>query len=333
MSILTNLPVTAICGTPVVVTVDKAQFVIDFGIVDAYWSDPLNWQEIEFYYVNDTGVSEVKKMSFGGNTYSLNLSPATYNGNMICKKITLKNPNNAILAFNRAQFSVASEFDFAVIGGYPPADVVEPFSLTLINTALDVLSNADYTVTRNGVSSGFFGMNYSNNAIPMASGKFYKEILFDVDSIFTPQIFLGIRLMNTAPTLFGPDAGSGLMGSADNQYQVLYKNNNGSPIILSQDGVLATVPVLTGLPVLVIGDRISFAIDFNSPTKDFYVAINGVWQNSADPVTGTGKVELNTVFPGLPSGLDLYFGFNSVSGHQWSIPLVQLYKPTGYVGV
>lgn len=41
MTILTNLPVTATCGTPVIVTIDKAQFVTDFGIVDAYWSDPV----------------------------------------------------------------------------------------------------------------------------------------------------------------------------------------------------------------------------------------------------------------------------------------------------
>lgn len=119
MSILTNLPVTSVCGTPVVVTVDKAQFVTDFGIVDPYWSNPANWQEIEFYYVDDTGPSQVKKMSFAGNTYALNLKTNIYNGNMLCQKVTIMDGNGAVLAFARASFPIAAEFDFAVTGGYP----------------------------------------------------------------------------------------------------------------------------------------------------------------------------------------------------------------------
>jgi hypothetical protein len=159
MAILTNLPVTATCGTPVVVTVDKAQFVIDFGIVDAYWSDPANWQEIEFYYVNSANGLQVKKMSFAGNTYSLNLKTNIWDGTEECKKITLMDGNGATLAFARASFPVAAEFDFASVGGYN----VTPFNWVL-GTA-DIASNGGGELHRSGGGSSWNNSAWSTDPI------------------------------------------------------------------------------------------------------------------------------------------------------------------------
>jgi hypothetical protein len=216
---------------------------------------------------------------------------------------------------------------------FTPAPTIEPFSLTLRNPSLNVLSNSNFTCERNAASFGFYGFFYANNVISMASGKYYKEITYDVHSFSSNSPSLGIRLMNTSPSDFAPNAGSGLANTTDNQYQLVYMEG-GFTQIFSQVGPSGGISsVLTSLPPILTGDKISFAIDFDSPTKDFYMAVNGVWFNSANPTTGVGKIELTSVFPGLPVGLSLYFAIASLSPEVWSVQQVPLYKPVGYTNV
>ena len=192
MPILTNLPVTSVCGTPVVVTINKAQFVTDFGIVDPYWSNPANWQEIEFYYVDDTGISQVKKMSFAGNTYSLNLKTNIYNGNMECQKVTIMDGNGAVLAFARALFPVASEFDFGVTGGYSAGatfpftrDFSDPNAVEGNETTLG--SGGSFSVTGNNlVMNNVQYPNYSRDltadGLTLVTGQTYNLRLYVVSA-------------------------------------------------------------------------------------------------------------------------------------------------------
>jgi hypothetical protein len=118
MTILTNLPVTLSVALPQTVTIDKALFVTQFNITDAFWSNPLNWGEIEFHYESDALAGQTKNMVFTGTTSRLFLKSNYANGNWNCTKITLKDLTGRNLQFARASFPTAYEFDFASTGGY-----------------------------------------------------------------------------------------------------------------------------------------------------------------------------------------------------------------------
>ena len=184
MSILTNLPITATCGTPTIVTIDKAQFVTDFGIVDPYWGDSANWQEIEFYYVNNAYSLQVKKMSFAGNTYSLNMKTNIWDGIQECKKVTIMDGNGATLAFARASFPVAGEFDFSTTGGYstvpvylkPAIGMVSPYIQDIYRDASD--ANLLYLTSDGSNSSIGTSLLFSNNMV-------LNDLINDSDAQFT----------------------------------------------------------------------------------------------------------------------------------------------------
>ena len=184
MSILTNLPITATCGTPTIVTIDKAQFVTDFVIVDPYWGDSANWQEIEFYYVNNAYSLQVKKMSFAGNTYSLNMKTNIWDGIQECKKVTIMDGNGATLAFARASFPVAGEFDFSTTGGYstvpvylkPAIGMVSPYIQDIYRDASD--ANLLYLTSDGSNSSIGTSLLFSNNMV-------LNDLINDSDAQFT----------------------------------------------------------------------------------------------------------------------------------------------------
>jgi len=118
MSILTNLPATLTCGSPEIVTIDKAQLVTDFGITDAFWANPINWGEIEFYYEGQGLSGQYKKLTFAGLTSSLNMRTNFANGDWLCAKLTIKDLAGRQLQIPRADFPITTEFDFGSIGGY-----------------------------------------------------------------------------------------------------------------------------------------------------------------------------------------------------------------------
>jgi hypothetical protein len=187
MTILTNLPITATCGTPAIVTIDKTQFVADFGIVDPYWSNPVNWQEIEFYYVNSANGLQVKKMSFAGNTYSLSLKTNIWNGTEECKKITLMDGNGATLAFARASFPVASEFDFASTGGYSP---LPPPSFLWDTFYTEIASTGEGELHRTGSSPDWTAL--ATNSTPFG-GDFDWHGSFTAVNVATENMMIGYK--------------------------------------------------------------------------------------------------------------------------------------------
>ena len=319
-------------GTATLFTLDKAALAAVTSVAaDIYFSIQAKWQSVSLVYNSLIGNQhEIVKFDATKSSPTSKFSVSARAKDVFqIKKIIIKDFDGGTFEVLRSELTTA-EFDVDM-SSIPSS--IEPFSLTLINPSLNVLSNSDFTSTRTAANFGFYGFNYSNNAIPMTTGKFYKEIIFDVNGFSANDHSLAVRFMNTAPTDFGPNGGAGLVNTTDNQYQLVYLDL-GTPTLSSQVGPSGgSSPVLSGIPSLVIGDKISFAFDFTSGTKDFYMAINGVWLNSANPTTGAGKIELTTVFPGLPAGLDLYFAFSSLSPAVWSIQQVPLYTPVGYTNI
>lgn len=334
MSIITSVPAlnAIVKGVGSTFTLDKAALAANSVVsADPYYSNMVNWDRVTIVYRSSVG-NQSHKVIFDA-TQTTPTAPffASDRARDIFEvvRVTIFDFDSGFISVQRADLTTA-EFDVDM-SSIPSA--IEPFSLTLINPSLYVLSNSNFTCERNAANFGTYGFNYSNNAIPMTTGKFYKEIVFDANGFSANDHSLGIRLMNTPPSVFGPTGISGLIGSADNQYQVIYFDGGEDIFLLSQIGQGGITSILSGIPRLSIGDKISFALDFTSGSKDFYMAINGVWLNSANPTTGAGKIELTTVFPGLPAGLDLYFAFSSLSPAVWSIQQVPLYTPVGYTNI
>jgi hypothetical protein len=341
MSILTNLPVTAICGIPATITIDKAQFVTDFGIVDPFWSDINNWREIEFLYVDDTGPSQEERMTFATLTYTMNLKTNIWSGNMLCQKISISDGNNGFLIFARTNFPIPAEFDFAVRGGYPfvpPPPVYTTFSTSLKTSAV-TLSNGDNTAESNDLTS-LSSMTYNNALTPMY-GKIYKEVKQDADMglIVGLQRF-GLRFFTGTPLT--PSVKSTPIGSPtgypDNQYSIYYTRASATvETAVSYPSTMATVIPFAIGQNLQNNDFMGIALDFTNGRKRFYFHINGVWFNSADPVAGTGYVDLDTIFPGIDYSYNMYmfvnnasFNFPPLSNLKYTIQTAPTYIPSGY---
>jgi hypothetical protein len=291
MSILSNLPATLTCGTPVVVTIDKAQFVTAFSITDPFWSNPANWQEIQFYYVDDTGISQIKKMSFAGTTYSLDLPVSIYNGIMQCQKITLIS-NNATLEFLRASFPTANAFDFAVAGGFPPL-TGSAFS-PAHKAALLNLSNSDLTITGN-TPTQFSWAEMADYIDASVAGKYYVEFLADL--VTGNGDTVGLSFLNADPTqyqntpvgfptiAFGGEGGG--QGGA-----TAFSHTAGVYV-----GGASTANNNIGYgPTWTTGDVIMMAIDVTN--KKIWFGKNGAWIFSGatagfDPATNAGGLSIS----------------------------------------
>ena len=303
-------------------------------ISDTYFQQQTNWSSVVVMYQSSVS-NQIEGITFTPDGVSTSLeADATFSLEardiFNVQSITVVDKQNGRNITYAASIPDVANYTI----DFTPVSAIEPFSLTLRNPSLNVLSNSNFTCERNAASFGFYGFFYANNVIPMASGKYYKEITYDVYAFTSNSPTLGIRLMNTSPSDFAPNGGAGMVQTTDNQYQLVYIIGGGSAQIVSQVGPSGGIPsVITSLPPILTGDKISFAIDFDSPTKDFYMAVNGVWFNSANPVTGAGKIELTSVFPGLPVGLSLYFAIASLSPEVWSVQQVPLYKPVGYTNV
>lgn len=134
MSILTNLPVTLTCGTPATVTLDPAQLITDFGIVDPYWSNSVNWRQCKFVYGSDQA-SQKTKINFTITTGILSLATNAYDGGWECSGIFITDGLENQIVFQRSEFPVASEFDFASTGGYVVSNLVYSRDYNAPNTA------------------------------------------------------------------------------------------------------------------------------------------------------------------------------------------------------
>jgi hypothetical protein len=236
MSILTNLPVTSVCGTPVVVTIDKTEFVTDFGIVDPFWIDPANWQEIEFYYTDDANILQVKKMSFASNNYTLNLKTNTYNGNMLCQKVTLMDGNGGTLAFARSAFPTANEFDFAVSGGYP--------FIPLLNVMDTFYNQISYNIN-DELFIGPTVANWGNTAYRSiaVSGDFVFSGIVNVTGIGFTDVMMGYQkiAMPVSASQTNPELNmaTAIYGASSGQYNFYAGTGNTAAIGANFSGATA----------------------------------------------------------------------------------------------
>jgi len=313
MSILTNLPVTSVCGTPEVVTIDKAQFVTDFAIIDPYWSIPANWQEIEFYYVDDTGPSQVKKMTFAGNTYSLNLKTNIYNGNMLCQKITIMDGNGAVLAFARASFPSATEFDFALVGGY--GEIIIPNFNSLQMDSIITLANADLTANKLYSDTTTTRLVYVKPSLSSLNGKKYIEYVIN-SNLYNNSIFFGGSISDLSPTEF--------INSLDPYVFGLITNFSFSPAGSSygKNGQ----PSQSSIDYQT-GDILTIALDLDN--KKVWLGKNGAWFAGEDPLTNLGGRDLSSF-----SGSDIYLGVGfRTQEAQVSISSSPVYMLTGFTYV
>ena len=229
MTILTNLPVTLTCGTPVVVTLDKAQLITDFAIVDPYWMDSDNWVNVRFMYGSDVvGVDQKTKMVFAGNTSPLNLPVNAYNGNWLCSKILIWDGLERQLILNRVDFPVTSEFDFASVGGYD--GIPDPNYVTYNNLFDGGATAANGKVYKGG--GGNEPLAVSNTSVGQFAGNF--NISFKVSNVDTYGVLVGLSSSNIASPAIEVQMASG---------SYLFRDSNGATVALGSYNTVGDVTI------------------------------------------------------------------------------------------
>lgn len=309
MTILTNLPVNLILDDAVVVTLDKAQLIADFGIVDPYWSDSANWVNVRFLYGSDT-VDQKTKLVFAGNDAPLYLPSNAYVGNWLCSKILIWDGLERQYILNRADFPVATEFDFNVI-----ASAVTATYNSLQKGGLIVLSNADLTATQPTSSGGPNQQCYMTPSFPSASGKKYLELLVNANPL-SNQLIVGGSISNAAPVLF--EGQSSQFGFATEFY---FRDDGNSFINLGSYGGASIT--------FTVADVLMMAIDLDN--NKIWLGKNGAWFAGQDPLTNTGGMDISGY-----TGSDVYLGASfatASNGGQVSIVTAPAYTPVGYTVV
>lgn len=131
------------------------------------------------------------------------------------------------------------------------------------------LSNGDRDITGNGGTASAVRSVTSH-----ATGKYYAEVQFDGTG----------DLFGIANAAF-PISSAGYLGEdADGL------GYNGFDGTINENGAAPSYGSATSA-----GDKVSIAVDINGSLV--YFAVNGVWQNSADPAAGTGGYSFGVTGP------------------------------------
>jgi hypothetical protein len=297
-------------------------------ISDVYFQDRTNWQKVILTYVstvsNQLSIISFTPSEVDNEITALGFFATEARDIFQLSNISIYDKQNGRLRFERSQIPSASSYD--VDFSPPPIDVVYPFSATL-KSDQSILSNINYTATSTD-TGGYASMVYPEVSTDLVEGKFYKE--FTVNStgpyVWSTQYY-GIRFFNNQPSYFTPYGGSAPLNLPDNEFQVYMQRG---VTLYAQESLNAPFSQLYGTQEIVSGDVIGICIDADDPDKGMYFSINGVFLNSANPATGAGKVNVKSIFPGLPDSYRAFFFFQNMALNQISINEEPLYLPSGY---
>jgi len=310
MTILTNLPVNLILDEAVMITLDKAQLVTDFGIVDPYWSNPDNWVECRFIYGSDV-VAQKSKIVFAGNVAPLYLPANAYVGNWSCSKILIWDGLERQLVLKRVDFPVTTEFDFNVI-----ASAVNAIYDSAQKDPLIILSNSDLTATQPTFSGGDLVQVYLTPSFSALNGKKYIEYIVNANPS-AAQLDIGGSISNTAPSVYQqiqyPFGAAG-------QFQFRQDGNSFRTAVLGYGGASITFTT---------ADVLMLAMDFDN--KKIWLGKNGSWFAGQDPLTNLGGMDISA-YTGSTVFLGVSFAPSS-NGGQVSIETNPSYTPVGYTVV
>jgi len=138
---------------------------------------------------------------------------------------------------------------------------------TLITTGSPTFSNGNNTFTQSGAS-----WVDSFSTIAPSSGKFYNEFKWVSDTAGTKYCRIGITEAN------GIALATSSTSIQDMSTSYFYENETGSITGSGHSGAYGTS--------FTVGDIIGVGLDLDN--NKLYISKNGVWQNSANPSSGTG---------------------------------------------
>jgi len=325
MAIITK-PVSIDKGTENVITLNKADLASDTKVVaDSYFSVQNNWNKIFITYKTPEG-NQVNDIVFDASETS---PTGSFNPSLKgrdtweVQSITILDFDGGSLKLLRGDLTVG---DFDILLG----TILVAYSQVLKDNNI-TLSGSDLIATTSD-AGGFGSGAFHEHGFPFASGKYYTEIEKLAGGGISVQ--LAFKVFDTVPTIFGGGSGS----------SPAYPNTSGqetsamvfmaSSQLLYSVGANTTSVVNSNMLSFGIGDVRGIAVDLDN--KLLYVHTNGVWDNGADPVEGTGGLDISLstgIFNGAVNMNNCYFDTCMLLGGSTQKTITPVYLPLGYTNV